>query len=588
MKRCLIAALAFAACCVFADTEAERTFRKWAVERMEILRKDKDPVQRAQAAAYLGSYRDFDVIAALGVALADPDARVRAAAAGSLWSAGKAAEPARASLMKALDDPAPAVVVRAAGALQALGMKEAELVPARKRAFEAAGAPYDARFMAARGLAGSVAPVTLLDAMLEFLARSAPRKGADALAQQSSEKNVEMAANALQDLAGTGDRSLITPLEAQARKEAAGTVVLLKTLAVFDPKPAQWVELLVWQLDSRDPKVREAALGHLGDQGKGKESEKDIAFWAPRAAKLAVQDPDSSVRADALRALAMAKGLAAPQVEAAIVATRDPDRFVRVSAVRAIAEMGDPTQPITAAAKADVADRGRPALTALMERDPEADVRAEAKSALDRLAGRSGVVPATVAPGKGGDPSSEARGLALLREREITFDEGSFAQALMKVDLPVIRAFLDAGLSPTKPVASGGPPLVVVMQGGKACAPTVRPTQAETREAVKLLLARGADANAADANGNTALMGAAMMGCDRAVMKLLLAAGAKVNATNVSRLTAFEMGLFYGHDGLEELIAAGYRLPPDKAKGYAQAYAGKPAVLALITKASRK
>ena len=61
-----------------------------------------------------------------------------------------------------------------------------------------------------------------------------------------------------------------------------------------------------------------------------------------------------------------------------------------------------------------------------------------------------------------------------------------------------------------------------------------------------------------------------------------------MTATNVSRLTAFEMGLFYGHDGLEELIAAGYRLTPEKAKGYAQAYAGKPAVLALIAKASRK
>jgi hypothetical protein len=69
---------------------------------------------------------------------------------------------------------------------------------------------------------------------------------------------------------------------------------------------------------------------------------------------------------------------------------------------------------------------------------------------------------------------------------------------------------------------------------------------------------------------------------------MLIKAGAKVDVTNKSGLTPFEMGLFYGHDGLEELIAAGYRLPPDKVKQYEQGYAGKPAVQAMIKKASRK
>jgi HEAT repeat protein len=584
MKRILIVALALASFAVFAETDAQRTFRKWAVEKMEVLRKDKDPVQRTEAAAYLGSYKDLDVIAALGAALSDPDARVRAAAAGSLWSAGKAAEPARGNLLKALEDPAPAVVVRAAGALEGLGMDEKDLVGPRKRAFEATDAPYDARFMAARGLAGSVPSVALLDAMLEFLARSAPRQGADALAQQSSEKNIEMAAHALEELAGTGDRAIIAPLEAQARKEHPGTVVLLKTLAVFDPRPADWVELLVWLLDSRNARVRYAALGYLG----GQRNAKDVAFWAPRAAKLALQDADSSVRGEALHALANARGLAASQVDAAIAATRDADRFVRIAAVRAIGEMGDPTQALAAAAKADVAQKARPALAALAEKDAEADVRAEAKAALTKLEGTTGLVAAVVPGGKVVDASAEARAVALLRERDITFDEGSFYVAITKSDLPVVRAFLDAGLSAAKPVATSGPPLVVAMFRGDGCTPTVRPSKAEAKEVVKLLLARGADANAADEHGNTPLMGAAMMGCDREMMKLLIAGGAKVNATNVSKLTAFEMGLFVGHDGLDELIAAGYRLTPAKSRDYSQTYAGKPAVLALIRKASTK
>ena len=105
---------------------------------------------------------------------------------------------------------------------------------------------------------------------------------------------------------------------------------------------------------------------------------------------------------------------------------------------------------------------------------------------------------------------------------------------------------------------------------------------------VRLLLDRGADPNLADGNGNTALMAATMKGCDRELTKMLVAAGAKVGATNAGGQSAFDMGLFFGHDGLEELIAAGYRLPPEKVKGYESAYSAKPNVIALIKKASRK
>ena len=116
----------------------------------------------------------------------------------------------------------------------------------------------------------------------------------------------------------------------------------------------------------------------------------------------------------------------------------------------------------------------------------------------------------------------------------------------------------------------------------------MRPTKDDTKAVIELLLERGADADGGDANGFTPLMAAAMMGCDRDVMKLLLVAGAKVGTRNPAGLAAFDMGLYSGHDGLEELIAAGYRLPPEKAKAYEAAFAGKPAVLALVRKATRK
>ena len=127
-----------------------------------------------------------------------------------------------------------------------------------------------------------------------------------------------------------------------------------------------------------------------------------------------------------------------------------------------------------------------------------------------------------------------------------------------------------------------------MLQVGNACAPNVRPSKADTKSMIKLLPERGGDANGAGANGFTPLMAAAMMGCDREVIRMLIVAGAKVGATNPAGLAAFDMGLYSGHDGLEELIVAGYSLPPDKVKVYEKAYADKPAVLALVRKATRK
>jgi hypothetical protein len=510
---------------------------------------------------------------------------VRVAAAGALWKSGKASETARAHLMQVLDDPSPAVVIRAAGALQMLGMPNAELVPARRRVFETPGIPNSDRYMAARGLIGYAPPVMLLDPILEFLERSAAPRPASAQSIAERE-SFEGAVSALERLAKTGDRALVVPLIDATRAARNSQSVLLTALGLFDPKPNGWTEMLAGYLASRDPKVRYAALSLLSKEVR----EKDVLVWAPRAADL-LSDPDSSVRGEALWSLSRAGGLAAAQIDAVVVILRDPDASTRRRAVATIGEMGDRKQPITAAAKTRVAERTRGAVAALAEADPDADVRAEAKTTLAKLGGEAPATaavaadPAAVARGAS---ASEASAVALLRERKITMESGSFFQALAGTDVPVVRAFLDAGMSASAPVANSGPPLVVMLQVGDACAPSVRPTKPDTKALIKLLLARGADANRGDGNGFTPLMAAAMKGCDREVMKLLIGAGATVGATNPMGISAFDMGLYFGHDGLEELIAAGYRLPPEKARAYEKAFADKPAVLALVKKATRK
>ena len=295
-----------------AQSDAERTFRKWADEKVQVLAKDRNADKRADAAEYLGGYDYPDVIAALAVALGDPDPRVRAAAAGALWKSGKASEPARASLMKSLDDPAPSVVVRAAGALQSLGTPPAELVSARIRAFSTPGASNTDRYLAARGLIGYASPLPLLAPILEFLERAAVPRPSSPRSLDERE-TLEGAVSAIDRLAKTGDRSLIVPMADATRTARYSQPLLLKALSLFDPKPEGWTALLVSYVDSRDPKVRFAAIQLLGKVT----GEKDVLVWAPRAASL-TRDPDSAVRSEALWSLGRAGGLAAAEVDAVV------------------------------------------------------------------------------------------------------------------------------------------------------------------------------------------------------------------------------------------------------------------------------
>jgi hypothetical protein len=178
----------------------------------------------------------------------------------------------------------------------------------------------------------------------------------------------------------------------------------------------------------------------------------------------------------------------------------------------------------------------------------------------------------------------EQRGLAVLRGRNLEFNEPSYYRALSEGDLEAVRAYLDGGMSANQVFTDSNrrTPLMILFFGGGGCS-----DPENGRAAVKLLLDRGADVNAADEKKNTALMFAADR-CDRQTLRMLLKAGAKVNAKNWANLTALEMGIVSGNPGLEELIAAGARLDAEKAKAYTEAYKKNPKALELIRKASTK
>ena len=576
-------ALAAAPACAFdfekwVDGLASRQMEAWKKERIQTLARDRDPQKRLEALEGL-SYNDDDGIVAIAGALGDADARVRRAAASKLWSAEKRAEPYRAELVKRLDDADVNVVAYAAGALQAIGMKEVELAPARRRVLAAHEASVSARFLVARNLVGHEAPAKLVAPMVAYLEENA--RG------DRSRNNVELAEKALERLVRVSkDRALIDPLWEALVEARSGQVQLMRALAQYDPRPEGWTRMLVRQLDNPQPRVRYEALAQM----RSVKREQDVVEWVPHAARM-LADPEASVRSNALWALGAAQGLAAAEVERiASLAASDPDAAVRRNAVRVLGEVAEANQPLPAATRAKIAAAARPAVDRALQ-DEDKEMRDAGKDALRKMgteavAAAPAAAPTAAAPAAHG--GNEAAALAFLRARKVKLDEQSWFVALQRLDVPLVHAFLDAGMSPNKDVSELGPPLRVMLFASPACSPGVRPTSQEAKDIIKLLLERGAEIQAADRNGNTAITEAASKGCDRETIRMLIKAGAKIGATNASGLTPFEMGLWSGHDGLEEFIAAGYRLPPDKVKLYLEGYKDRPAAVTMVRKAAAK
>jgi HEAT repeat protein len=553
----------------WADDLGNRQMDKWKKEKIETAIKGRDAKARLEAVETL-SYADPDALAAFAVALSDNDARVRRAAASQLWSAEKKAEPYRPQLTKALDDPDPNVVAYAAGALQAQDVKEADLVAARKRVLDSVEASVTSRYYAARGLVGKEPPPRIAAAMIAYLEQNS-----------GNAKNVELAQKSLERLIRiTNDRALIKPLTEALGATRNAHAPLMKTLGKFEPRPEGWTPLLVRHLEHPNPRVRHEALSQM----RTVKDEKDIATWVPHAAAM-LQDADSSVRSEALWALGSARGLAAGEVDKVLALAADGNPSLRRTALRTLGEIAEANQAIPAATRARLLASARPVLEAAAQ-DAEKDIRDAATDALRNVVGRDGekarpVTTVAAAP-------NESSGMAALRARKIAFAPDQFFRALMEVDVELVRAFLDAGMSPSASLSNMGPPMRVMLFAGRGCSPGVRPTGAETKSVVKLLIERGADLNAADANGNSALTEAASKGCDRELIRMLLKAGAKMDAKHSSGLHPFEMGLWSGHDGLEEFLAAGYRLPPDKAKMYLEGYKDRPAAVSMVKKAQAK
>jgi ankyrin repeat protein len=126
-----------------------------------------------------------------------------------------------------------------------------------------------------------------------------------------------------------------------------------------------------------------------------------------------------------------------------------------------------------------------------------------------------------------------------------------FLMATDRADVPLMRLLLELGADPTLPNVDNATPLMVAAGLGTA-APDEEAgaSEPDALEAVKILLDLGADVNAVDYYGNTAMHGAAYSNLP-AVVQLLADRGAKPEVWN--RPNSDEVTPLY--------IAEGYRYP---------------------------
>lgn len=93
-----------------------------------------------------------------------------------------------------------------------------------------------------------------------------------------------------------------------------------------------------------------------------------------------------------------------------------------------------------------------------------------------------------------------------------------------------------------------------VQRGWRGEVPSlVLAVHAEREEEVSALLAAGADVNAADGDGITPLMAAAMSG-SLTLARTLLAAGADTRACNIWGMSAQAIARWHGYEALAELL----------------------------------
>jgi uncharacterized protein len=182
--------------------------------------------------------------------------------------------------------------------------------------------------------------------------------------------------------------------------------------------------------------------------------------------------------------------------------------------------------------------------------------RNEAKDSLDIL---------KMLLARGADPNARLKRTALQRLHtpgDPTLAAGAtpFMRAAKSGDIVVMRLLLEKGADPKAPQANQTTALLLAAglgwrDGDNNLNTKDKGTQAEAIEAIKLCLELGLDIKAANNTGTTVLHGAAMRGDTEEIIRFLVANGARADAKNQDGKTALDVALERkGQDGADAVI----------------------------------
>jgi HEAT repeat protein len=552
---------------VFALT-ANADDRSKLIEKLtKQLAKSKKVEERADAAKSLGEMKAKEAVMSLASALKDPDEDVRWNASYSLVEISPDAKDAIPALKEALKDSSGHVRLNAAAALHKMGIAKEELI-----------APL-------RELLQSADPSMRVNAADFLLSYDVPLKDVlPVLLDAINNPNVKAQETAAEVFANLGELpkdALPGVLQALPSTSAKARENLIRAISTMGLTAASAVPALTNQLHDSNGSVRDKAATALGKIGPG--AKKSIGTLVDVATK----DPESFVRASAIRSLYEIDVDDHVASTAFILALKDKDESVRDDALEAFRQMSslspeaiaalkevaanDPVETLRhhAQIRLDDAKRGaHPGIT----KAQTSGIRAEIGPLLEQLNKRLGD---TAAPFH---TAQEAK--QYLHDRNIAVSKDEFWSNLTQGYADVTEAMLMLGISPNT-APTGGAINTPILFTTSAC------NQPGEAQIALTLLVYGADPNVADDINRTPIMAAAEH-CPVEVVKALLLSGSKTNVVSNGGYTVLAAAVQSGRaEVVQMILKSGYKVSNEPSYLY-QSASGKPEIQKLLQQAGVK
>jgi HEAT repeat protein len=552
---------------IFAST-ANADDRSKLIERLcKQIMKSKKVDERADAAKMLGDIKAKEAITCIASALKDPEEDVRWNASYSLVQISPDAKDAIPALKDALKDSSGHVRLNAAAALDKMGTSKQELIPAIRELLQSSDALM--RVKAADFLLSyDVDAMEVIPVLLQAL-------------KTPNAETQEAAAEVFSSLGELPKDALPGVLQSLPMASPKARENLIRSISTMGMTATSAVPALTDALHDSNGSVRDKAATALGKIGPG--AKKAIGALVD----IATKDPESFVRASAVRSLYEIDVDNSTALSAFISALKDKDESVRDDALEAFRQMSALSADAMAALKEVAAndtvetlrhhaqirlDDAKKGAHPSIAKAETSGIRAEIGPLLQQLNKR---LEDTAAPFH---TAQEAK--QYLHDRNIAVSKDEFWSNLTQGYADVTEAMLMLGMSPNAG-PTGGAINTPILFTTSAC------NQAGEAQIALTLLIYGADPNVADEVNRTPILAAAEH-CPVEVVKGLLLSGAKTNVVSNGGYTVLAAAVQSGRtDVVQMILKSGYKVANEPSYLY-QSASGKPEIQKLLQQAGVK